>query len=100
VINPISLKPIEVFRSVAHSNGNEARRVTLPARWIRLYAYPKDVFVVFGNLVIVASVGDKDLALQAAQCLFENGLMQPIEAMENTKGIEDGDKEGEKDSSL
>jgi len=71
------LKPL--LRSVAHSNGNEARKITLPADWVRVYAYPKNIFLITGNILLIADEADKDLALQAAQCLYEHGLMQPLD---------------------
>ena len=82
MVNAISLKPIAFFRSVTHSNGNEARRLTLPAQWVKRYSYPAKVFVVTGNIIIVADKENQDLALKAAQCLYENELMRPIEEPE------------------
>ena len=78
-IKPIEIQPVFLFRSVTHSNGNNARRVTLPANWVRYALTPSEVFIVVGDLIILASVEEKDKALKAAECLSENDLMQPLQ---------------------
>ena len=84
-IKPIEFQPIAIFRSVAHSNGNEARRITLPVNWVRAYAYPHKVSIVVGNLIIIADEENKELAERAAQLLCENNLMYPLEEPEMEK---------------
>lgn len=79
MVSPINLQPIVFLRSVAHSNGNEARRITLPADWVRANAYPKNVFLVKGsNIIVITGEADKDLAIEAARCLYEYGFMQVL----------------------
>lgn len=69
------LVPIPLLRAVTHSNGQNARRITLPTRWAEHALYPQQVHIIVGDLIIVSTVEDKQKALDAAKLLEENGMM-------------------------
>lgn len=71
-------EPLAVFRAVSHAEGNNARRITLPATWVKRAMYPQEVHIIVGDLIIVSTVEEKDKALKAVEYLVEQGLMTAL----------------------
>lgn len=65
-------------KAVSRMGRNNGQMISLPALWMRAQSSPKRISMVVGNIIIIASEDDKELAVKAAIALVEQDLMHDL----------------------
>ena len=63
--------------------GSNGFVVSLPISWVKGKMSPARITMVIGNLIIITPEDEEEIAVKAATCLEEAGIMEDI-----TKGME------------
>ena len=74
----MNVKPLAIPRIISSHPNSPARRITLPIDWTRAHGDPKFVNIIAGNILIISSHDEEALAVEAATCLMQAGIMRPL----------------------
>ncbi len=73
------MQMLQLTKKVTSVSNGLGHLISLPTLWMKQHGTPRRVIVFLGDILLVVSTEDKELAEKAAEVLINEGLLTPMD---------------------